>query len=66
MNRWASKEASLVATKPLIDETARRVVGSKFTPVISGCSWNMIKGRPTSAMAKWYAAGTSGLSGSLW
>ena len=65
--RFASNEASLIATTP--STLITRVIASseKLTPPSAGWSWNAISGRPdASATAAWYAAGSSGSSGSPW
>ena len=51
--RRASNDASLIATTPSIDASARSVSGSKLRPPSAGWSWNRISGRPTDATASW-------------
>src|SRR5215469_4977989 len=66
-NRFASKDASLIATTPSTRMMRSMVSAEKFTPPSAGWSWKAMSGRPeASATARWYEAGISGSSGSPW
>src|SRR6516225_8781547 len=66
-NRFASKDASLMATTPSMLMVRSMASAEKFTPPSAGWSWKAMRGRPeASATARWYEAGISGSSGSPW
>src|SRR5215472_19217555 len=66
-NRFASKDASLMATTPSTLMMASMASAEKFTPPSAGWSWKAMRGSPeASATARWYEAGMSGSSGSPW
>src|SRR6516165_6232282 len=66
-NRFASKDASLMATTPSMLMMRSMASAEKFTPPSAGWSWKAIRGRPeASATARWYEAGISGSSRSPW